>query len=377
MQQVSSADLRQILALYEQRDTSSLASQPDSCALIAQRALVLGEPLLAYDMCAFALAASPDHLRLRQLQGLALARSGAFEQAQQLLEKIYAQGHRDEETVGILARTYKDLWSEQRNSPAGEANLRRSQQLYEESYAAHSGYWSGINAATLASVLGEERSGKLATKVRDECLAAEAKMPDIDRWRGATLGEASLLLGDQNSARSWYLKALDGAGQGDRVSMRRNARLAIEARGLDAAFLDEVFAAAMVAVFSGHRIDESDRAGPRFPEKATAAAIDALKGRLARSDVRIGYASAAAGGDILFHEAMLDSGYETHVILPEPAEEFAAKSVTAAGSSWLDRFHRVLDRASSVIVHSGSMSGDIGYVYNNWMTLGLARSRAR
>ena len=61
----------------------------------------------------------------------------------------------------------------------------------------------------------------------------------------------------------------------------------------------------------------------------------------------------------------------------ESAEEFAAKSVTAAGSSWLDRFHRVLDRASSVIVHSGSMSGDIGYVYNNWITLGLARSRAR
>src|SRR5436190_2821810 len=105
MQQVASADLRQILALYEGRDTSSLASEPDDCALIAQRALVLGEPLLAYDMCAFGLAAAPDHLRLRQLQGLALARSGAFEQAQQLLEKIYAQGHRDEETVGILART--------------------------------------------------------------------------------------------------------------------------------------------------------------------------------------------------------------------------------------------------------------------------------
>ncbi len=35
-----------------------------------------GDPLIAYDLAQGALARSPGHVRLRQLQGLALARSG-------------------------------------------------------------------------------------------------------------------------------------------------------------------------------------------------------------------------------------------------------------------------------------------------------------
>ena len=44
-------------------------------------------------------------LALRQLLGLALARSGARERAHQVLRTLREEGHHDSETLGILART--------------------------------------------------------------------------------------------------------------------------------------------------------------------------------------------------------------------------------------------------------------------------------
>ena len=378
MQDILRADLRQLLAIYDQHENTGLDQRPDECALAAQRAIALGEPLLSYDLCLIGLSHAPEHLRLRQMQGLALARSGAFEQAQHLLEALYQQGYRDEETVGILARTYKDVWLEQRQTPRGQASLRRSQTLYEEAFLANGGYYPGINAATLAACLGDmTKSRQLAIRVRDACLAAERNSAGGDHWVSATLGEASLLLGDIGAARAFFAKALERAGQGDLASTRRNARLALEASGQDTGFLNEAFPPVTVAVFSGHRIDDAGRLPPRFPARAASDVASALRARLAGSGARIGYASAASGGDILFHEAMLDLGGETHVVLPAPADEFAKRSVADAGPDWMARFHTVLERADSVIVHSGSMSGDIGFAYNNWILLGLARSKAR
>ena len=46
---------------------------------------------------------------MRQLQGLSLARSGAVERANRILADLEREGHADEETLGILGQTHKDL----------------------------------------------------------------------------------------------------------------------------------------------------------------------------------------------------------------------------------------------------------------------------
>ena len=51
----------------------------------------------------------PKDVRLRQLQGLALARSGATDRANAILEELRSEGQTAEETLGMLGRTYKDL----------------------------------------------------------------------------------------------------------------------------------------------------------------------------------------------------------------------------------------------------------------------------
>ena len=75
----------------------------------AEKLLAMGEPLLAYNVLETALSDCPTNLRLRQLKGLSLARSGALERANVVLSELRHEGHNDGETLGLLARTHKDL----------------------------------------------------------------------------------------------------------------------------------------------------------------------------------------------------------------------------------------------------------------------------
>jgi hypothetical protein len=72
----------------------------------AEKLLGQGEPLLAYDLVSEGLTKWPQDVRLRQLQGLALARSGATQRANVVLEKLRNERQADEETLGMLARTF-------------------------------------------------------------------------------------------------------------------------------------------------------------------------------------------------------------------------------------------------------------------------------
>lgn len=376
---MAKASLAEIGALYAAREESGLADDPQTSAAMAQRALSLGEPLLAYDICRFGLDKRPGDPRLTQLLGLSLARCGARDQAHQLLERLHGEGSTDEETLGILARVHKDRWLENPGAPEGKASLERSLDLYLRAYETAKGSWSGINAATLAFAAGKATLGRdVAMNVKNQCLVAVGSSPTADFWALATIGEAELLLGNLDEARSWYSRAVAaGAGHGDRASMRRNARLALSASGHERGWLEVALPAPTIAIFSGHMPDTADRQIPRFPEAMSAQVAGAIADRLRTDNIQIAYASAASGADILFHEAMLSLGRETHVVLPEPPERFARASVSEGRSAWFDRFESVLNRAASVIVHSNSSSGLIGYTYNNWMLLGLARLRAK
>lgn len=66
----------------------SAVETPSTAASRAENFLRQGEPLLAHDVVSEALAKSQDDVRLRQLQGLALARSGATERANAILQEL-------------------------------------------------------------------------------------------------------------------------------------------------------------------------------------------------------------------------------------------------------------------------------------------------
>lgn len=93
--------------------------------------------------------------------------------------------------------------------------------------------------------------------------------------------------------------------------------------------------------FTGHMTDLPDRKVPRFPPEAEFAAAAAISKAIQHhtSKNTIGYASAARGGDILFHEAARAHGLQTVVVLPFAPAEFVEASVAGvANGKWVERF---------------------------------------
>jgi class 3 adenylate cyclase len=320
-------------------------------------------------------------VRLQQLQGLALARSGAWERASVILEGLVRQGCTDVETLGMLARTYKDRAIHCSNTRETRKLWRRAAAIYAEAHEASADYWTGINAATTALLIGEKaHAARLARKVRDICLRKLRRTRGDRYWLLATLGEAALITHDLPQAEDWYAKARHAAGRriGDLQTSRRNAKLLLDFWEVDPAAVKACLCIPPMTIFAGHMLDSVDRPERRFPESAEAVVAQAISERIAQVAPVTGYASAACGSDILFLEAMLRGGREIYIVLPCGEEEFIATSVLAGGASWLARFHRVLEKATRVVIASSQrLSGHgISYDYANELILGLATIRA-
>ncbi len=380
---------RQNLAFFQRtwraHEPASWAGSAELYRLFGEKVLQLGEPFLAYDVASEGLQASPGDIALRRLAALALARSGAAEQANSILSALYGEGHRDEETVGLLARTHKDLAAEAGNATQRKRHLRQAHDLYLEAYRRTGGYWTGINAATLGCLLHERRrAADIAAQVEKHCrrlLDGNKADPAERYWICSTLGEAALVQQNWDDAEQWYAQAVE-AGRGDWGSMqstRHNARLLIESFGEDAARFEQIFPFPTVVVFSGHLLDQPQRRKARFPAVLAPAIKDEIRNRVRKLNAEFGYASAACGADILFHEVMLEGGGESHVVLPYSRGLFLRKSVNVSNErKWVRRYQDVLARAVEVEELSSDDSQDEAAAldFANRMLHGLARLRA-
>jgi len=134
-----------------------------------------------------------------------------------------------------------------------------------------------------------------------------------------------------------------------------------------------------IVVFAGHLIDRPERASARFPAELEPAVRAAIESRIKKIAPGFGYASAGCGADILFFEALLESGGEAHVVLPYEKEQFIKDSVAFANSDWVNRFERILERATSVTTASSERieEGSMSFEYANLLLFGLAEIRAR
>lgn len=371
--------------LWHARDASRWPSAARNYKVLARRILQIGEPLFAYDVAAEGVRKFPASAELRQLLALALARSGAPGSANTILTELYTEGHRDEETVGLLARTHKDLAREAGGSREAE-HLRKAFDFYAEAHRSTGGYWSGLNAATLALLLDErERAAIIAVDVAKQCRERlkQSKLDGEDRyWLLSTLGETALLLRRWSEAEEWYSQALEvGRGNwGSLHSTRQNARLLARHLGEGIELVDRLFRFPSVVMFVGHMVDQPDRKALRFPSQLENAVREALRARLQRLDPQFGYASAACGSDILFHEAMLERNGESHVVLPYEREFFAKDSVELVDSGdWANRFERIMRRAVDIQEASkrSQMCGMVSFEFANLLLHGLASIHAQ
>lgn len=375
-----SMTLAQLQACWQARIIEQWRHHPDYYLAAGQRALKLGEPLVAFDCFNEGVELLPEHLILRRHLAFAAARSGASLQAMELLTTLVAKGDSDIETLGMLARCHKDIWLSTPDSELGRTNLRQALTLYRAVFQNTGSYWTGINAATLSLASGDAIAAEalaVAVQLRTEMLLTNAQ--GVERyWILATLGEAAVITGDIELAHQWLREAVAvaDAGISEFASTRRNLRVLERVLGLPESTFTECFPKTTVVVFSGHMLDAPDRQPPRFPAGNEAMVAEAIARQLAAIDARFGCASAANGSDLLFLEAMLQRGGDIHIVLPHPPEQFIRTSVDRGNPQWVDRFEAVLQRASRVTITSNADLGQVGYRYANRVLLGLARARA-
>ncbi len=379
--------LRELLALWHGRDPQAWAESPEPFALLGERILRLGAPLAAYDVLAAGLTAHPAAVRLRQLQGLALARSGAPRKANEMLQALVAEGQADSETLGILARTFKDLSAGGATPDERRSLLWQAHARYRDAYRLavasddpDGAIYAGINAASTGLLLDDgETARRLAREVQGWC--QQRLIRSANYWAEATLGEAALILGEWEGAERHYTRAgaLGEGNLGDLASTRRQVRLLLRHMGRDPGQYDRCFRIGPVVVFAGHRIDEPGRDVPRFPAALEPAVTGALAERLAALGASVGFASAANGADLLFLEALRARGGDIHVVLPYDREQFRKDQVALGGTSgWEERFDRVLAQAAEVVVTSEQSAPEAPTVfeYANTFLYGWARLRA-
>ena len=381
------ATLAELLALWHDRvqDRAAWEQSPLLYQRLGERVLKMGAPFVAIEVATEGLDRWSKDVRLRQILGLAWARSAAPERANRILGELAAEGHCDEETLGMLARTHKDFALRATDPESRRRDFRTAYERYAEAYRLTNGYWTGINAATLANLLGDgESAAALARSVRGQCLEElkRSQTSQGDYWLLATLGEAELNLRAWTEAERWYREAADAARNrfGDLSSTRRQARLLLPRLGQSSAWIDAILRIPPVVIFAGHMIDQPGRPRPRFPQQLEPSVQNAIRDRLQKLNARIGFSSAACGSDILFLEGLLELNGEVHVVLPYEKEMFVRDSVAIFPEArWAERCNEVLRRAASVVTASNEKmeGGSVSYDYANLVLQGLAMGRAK
>jgi len=361
---------------------------------LCEMLLASGDALAAFDVAEAGLEHQRGDLRLRQLRGLALARSGALQSALEALSSLCEEGHRDGETCAILAGRQKQLALRSRDparrrhwAALARATYETAHRLARTSSALSEAYYAGINAAALALLCDDpSRANSLAEEVSELCRRSLHLADGRERyWVRATIAESFLIRQAWSEARHWYANAAEVATEhrwfADLATTRRQVLWLLQLLGREDPSLLTSLALPRVVAFSGRLAGSPGRREPAPPLGGWEHWIEkALRDRLERLNAGFGYCAGACSADILFAEALLERQGTLQIVLPCPPEQVRARSADLApGSAWERRFERILEKAAGVRVASPSVApgSDAAYQYLTLFLAGLATLGAR
>ncbi|MDB5555666.1 MAG: hypothetical protein JWL86_5650 [Rhizobium sp.] len=111
-----------------------------------------------------------------------------------------------------------------------------------------------------------------------------------------------------------------------------------------------------VIVATGHRVDDTGRQPPRFPntkecvEKAKAWLRATIEAEKAQTTGTIsGVAGAASGTDLLFHEVCAELNIKTTIVLPIPVPDYGQDSVSGGGPEWVEKFNTLMNSNPPIV----------------------------
>jgi Tetratricopeptide Repeats-Sensor len=312
------------------------------------------------------------------------------------------------EIRALMGRNAKNQWEQTWATLSDEAAaqkaaltspyLEKSFELYRAGFIEdRNHFYSGLNALAMVTMMVElaqclatiwqdnfdteeeanqklqklkELRNDLAAGVR---LAIESKQTALQRtgkadvWVDISTADLICLTSTRpNRVAQAYKKALTDAPDQARDAARRQLvlyqRLGILRENIQAGLesiapvtLPDQEAPPRVILFTGHRLDTSDRPAPRFPAakegQARAMIFEAIANIKAKGDGKLlGISGGASGGDILFHEVCEELNIPTQMYLVLPRNDYVKASVADGGPDWVERFNRLYDKLKAKVL---------------------------
>lgn len=336
-----------------------------------------GEFLEAYDAVRSIAHDQPEDVRLAYAAVLAMARCGATDAAQ----RLYASSRLREratsqeramriDIMALEARLAKDR-ARRYSGADRETALREAQSLYAAIADETRDPYPGVNAATLAMLAGDEAAATSYAQDALRELERQASSPD-DYWRYAIAAEAALVLNDEQTVTESIAQAAQctPVNLAARASTLGQLSTVAAARGIDAAILDPLRPPSSL-YFHGVQFSQTDELATSLPSR--------IADYVGKRRAGFGYGSLAAGADILMAEALIEYGAALHVFLPFDAREFAEIAVRPYGESWMPRFRRCFECATSVryATQDAFLGDDVLFSYAARYAMGTAILNAR
>lgn len=285
---------------------------------------------------------------------LCLARLGATDFAMAEYDRFGLAIVDDEDCLALGARLYKDLFLRADDEDRAHSYGLRSAALYETAFKTTGGYYSGINAATMALLTGAapETVKSMAQAILDRLPEWETLTPLDHYYVEATRAEAWLLRGDIDRAERALRRAVrfDPLNYTAHAATLKQLRLITAAQDRLAPWLDALEPPRPIC-FAGHLWPELAGAeGADAVEPVEAALRQSLSDLIQSQDIGFAYGALAAGADIIMAESFLAEGVALHLVFPTAIDVFIQNSVAPFGQSWVPRFEACLAGAASVTV---------------------------
>lgn len=408
---------------------SGMPKSQDEWERDARALLDEGQNFLAHDVCRDGLRFFPNSFKLAIFGAIALSQTGAVDEARKLLAPVLdailidegpfrrlqstlkraivtmdeahsedaleamaelaeamemvrgkkLEAEADSETYNALARVFREAWL----ASGARSDLEHCRQLFLRAFAVGGNARDGIDAAVMSVMLGDMTQAQalagrindlLSTHEIDHTLSADVRYRLL-----ATLGQAQLLLGQQEAAIGTFqwAKALEGVHYGRVVSALKQIELLKQGGVAVPDELSDIVKPPTVVVFTGHALDRPGE-GPHFPPALEAVVRAEIASQLDELDAQIGYSTAACGADLLFIEAMLERGAEVNVVMPFAIDDFIAEDVRYGGPRWEMRFRNALKLAASITYATEEryLGHDMLYRFANQCLHGLATLRS-
>ncbi len=331
--------------------------KPNLLSLLNRNMTSLTDNLKVYESAIFALSKEPDILLHKHTAVLALARAGSLDFALSEYMRLGLNRVRHHEDIMSLhGRLYKDLYLSHQGKKAIEL-ARLSAEKYENAYKDSGGFYSGINAASMA-LLGGVPCEMVEMRAR-RLLKALPVIEDVDRevyFIEASRAEAYFLLGEMDKAYASLKNAInfDPLNFTAHASTLKQLAMITKARNIDVKWLSE-FSPPRAIHFAGHifgREGEVEEV-PVLSEDTINHIAQRVTELIQVNDIGFGFGALAAGSDIVIAECLLEEGGELHVVLPVDRARFSAASIKPYGASWQKRFESCLENASSITEWDG------------------------